>query len=69
MEENKTVAEIYMLCRRQYVTAEEGRVVSISIPAIKITMDLYGVKDQKECLERIIMAFYHFENIRQQETK
>lgn len=63
---NQEVAAIYMMCRRQYVTAEEGRVVGISIPAVKAMMDVYGVRDQKRCLERVTMAFYHFENKRNQ---
>jgi hypothetical protein len=61
---NREAASIYMTCRRQYVTAEEGRVVGISIAALKAAMDIYGVQDQKECLDKVTRAFFHFENRR-----
>jgi len=63
-EANREAATVYMMCRRQYVTAEEGRIVGISIPAVKAMMDIYGVVDQRGCLEKVLMAFYHFENRR-----
>jgi hypothetical protein len=65
-EANQAVSAVYMLCRRQYVTAENGRVVGVSIPAIKAIMDIYGVRKQAECLERVLAVFYHFENRRNQ---
>jgi hypothetical protein len=49
-----------MLTRRQYVTAETGRIVDISIPAVKIVMDLMGVADQKDCLDGVRSLFFHF---------
>ena len=58
--ENESAATIYLLTRRQYVTAENGRIVDISIPAVKIAMDLYGIKDQRECLSKVQRLFYHF---------
>lgn len=63
--DNQKVAAVYMMCRHQYVTAEEGRIVGLSIPAIKIMMDLNEVKNQKECLERVIRMFYLFANKKQ----
>lgn len=59
-EENEKVIEVYMMTRRQYITAEQGRIVDISIPAIKIAMDLFEVRNQKDCLIRVMQAFYHF---------
>ena len=32
--------------------------VDISIPAVKIVMDLYGIIDQKRCLEKVLKTFY-----------
>lgn len=49
-----------MLTRRQVVTAGMGQVMDISIPAVKIAMDLYGVKDQAACLNRVRKLFHHF---------
>lgn len=59
-DENETVGQIYMLTRRQIITAGMGQAVDISIPAVKIAMDLYGVKDQMSCLNRVRKLFYHF---------
>lgn len=60
LDENQAAAAVYMMTRRQVVTAEEGRIVDISIPAVKIAMDLHGVKDQRTCLLRVINTFHHF---------
>ena len=51
---------VYMLTRRQIVTVGMGQVVDISLPAVKIAMDLYGVKDQPACLNRVRKLFHHF---------
>jgi len=60
--ENEDAAHIYMLTRRQYITAEQGRVVDISIPAVKIAMDLYQVRNQRDCLMKVRNAFHYFMN-------
>ena len=60
VEENEDAAQVFMTTRRQYITAEEGRVVDISIPAVKIAMDLYEVKSQRDCLAKVRQAFFHF---------
>lgn len=60
MEENAEAAGIYMLTRRQVVTVGMGEIVDISIPAVKIAMDLHGVRDQKACLNRVRRLFHHF---------
>lgn len=51
---------VYMLTRRQVITVGMGQVADISIPAVKIAMDLYGVKDQMGCLNRVRKLFHHF---------
>lgn len=58
--ENKEAAEVFLLTRNQYVTAGMGQVVDISIPSVKIAMDLLGVKNQKECLSKVRDVFYYF---------
>jgi hypothetical protein len=35
-----------------------GQAIDISIPAVKIVMDLYNVKDQLRCLNKVRAAFY-----------
>ena len=67
LEKNKDAAEIYTLARRQVVTADQGQIIDINIPAVKIVMDLYGVKDQKDCLLKVRNLFHHFENKRRKE--
>ncbi len=43
-----------MATRHQYITAGQNNVpVDISIPAVKIVMDIYNVGDQRTCLESV----------------
>ena len=58
--ENEEVSKVYMLTRRQVITVGMGQVADISIPAVKIAMDLCGVKDQLGCLIRVQKLFHHF---------
>ncbi len=58
LEENEDAAIIYLVTRRQYVTAENGRIVDISIPAVKAAMDTYQVRDQWNCLKKVINLFH-----------
>jgi hypothetical protein len=58
--ENEDVANVFIMTRDQVITAAMGEVIDISIPAIKTVMDLFGVKDQKGCLLRVIRVFHHF---------
>ena len=62
MLENQEAAKIYMVTQRQIIAAEMGQAVDISIPAIKIVMDLYpgGIKDQWKCLSKVRAVFHHF---------
>jgi hypothetical protein len=64
MPENRDAAEVYLMCRRQYVTRSRGMegdmVIDISIPAIKATMDALGVEDQGACLVKVQKVFHFF---------
>ena len=55
-----------MVTRNQVITAGMGQPIDISIPAIKIVMDIWGIRDQKKCLSKVRSAFHHF-NKEQQE--
>jgi len=66
LPENKQAAEVYMVTRNQVITAGMGQPIDISIPAIKIVMDIWGIRDQKKCLSKVRSAFHHF-NKEQQE--
>jgi hypothetical protein len=61
LEENEESAKVYMLTRRQVITAGEGQIIDISIPAVKIAMDLCGVENQLVCLNRVRKLFHLME--------
>lgn len=58
MQENREAAAVYMAVRGQVVTAGMGTVIDISLPAIKIEMDLQGVMDQRRVKERVAGLFH-----------
>lgn len=65
--ENKKTAEVYLQTRRQVIMMHNGEhdiVYDLSIPAVKIVMDLNGVGAQRECLQTVMRVFHHFEKER-----
>lgn len=59
MPENQEAAEVYQVVRGQVITAGmDGRVIDLNFPAVKIVMDLNGVKDQKACFDKVRHTFY-----------
>ena len=61
MDQNKEAAEVYMLTKGQVITrGMDGQVVDVSIPAVKIAMDLLGVVDQRACLAKVRKTFFQF---------
>jgi len=68
MPENREASEVYFMTRNQIITAGMGQVVDISIPAVKIVMDLLGVRDQKSCLLKVLKAFHHFKPVQKNES-
>jgi len=68
LDTNRGAVDVFMLTRRQVVTADQGQIVDISIPAIKIAMDLYEIKNQKECLLKVRRLFHHFEQKRREDA-
>jgi hypothetical protein len=48
------------MTRGQVITAGMGQIIDISLPAVKIAMDMCGVIDQKRCLKKVTRTFYHF---------
>lgn len=59
MAENEDAAQVYIVTRNQVVNSGMG-VADISIPAVKVVMDLYQVKNQLACLNKVRKLFYHF---------
>lgn len=60
LEENYEVADVYIMCRNQVITAGMGEIIDINLQTVKTVMDLYGVKDQRECMEKVSKTFRHF---------
>jgi len=60
-EENEEAGAIYMMTRGQVVTVM-NRVVDINFQSIKVAMDLCGVRNQRQCFEKVRRVFYHFLN-------
>jgi len=52
VDENQEAAKVFMMTRNQVVSVG-GQVADISIPAVKIVMDLYQVRNQRECFEKV----------------
>jgi len=59
MPENEDVARVYMATRRQVIVGA-SRVIDINVVAVKTMMDLYGIENQAECMERVRDLFYRF---------
>jgi hypothetical protein len=64
MEENQDAGTVYIICRNQVITAGMGEIVDINLQTVKTVMDLYGVKNQRECMEKVTKTFRHFLNKR-----
>jgi hypothetical protein len=53
-----------MATRNQVVTAGQGQAIDLHIPAVKIVMDLYGVRDQRAVLDRVRWLWHEIEHQR-----
>ncbi len=61
MEDNREAAQLYMLCKRQVITAgETNEIIDLNYITVKTMMDLYGVTNQKRVFESVLKVFYHF---------
>ncbi len=68
LEENEEAAICYMQARGKGVTVGE-RVVDLSIPAVKILMELAGVKNHRECMNKVFSTFHYFLNKQRKECE
>ena len=61
MPENEEAARVFQRVRGQVIAVGmEGKVIDLNYPAVKMVMDLYGVKNQKDCFEKVVRVFHHF---------
>jgi len=59
-EENIDAANVFMLTRKQYVTAEQGTPVDINLDAVKAAMGWLEVEDEFDCVMRVRNVFFEF---------
>jgi iron uptake system EfeUOB component EfeO/EfeM len=58
---NEEAAHIYGLVQGQIITRHNGQydeIVDLNYSAVKIVMDLYEVKKQRECFEKVLKTFH-----------
>jgi len=67
LEENRDAGTVYIMCRNQVITAGMGEIIDINLQTVKTVMDLYGVKDQRECVEKVTKTFRHYLSKRRDE--
>lgn len=67
MEENQDAGTVYIMCRNQVITAGKGEIIDINIQTVKTVMDLYGITNQRECMEKVTKTFRHFVSQRRNE--
>lgn len=54
---NENALDIYRFCSGQLIIAPMGGAIDMNILAVKAAMELYGIKEQKDCLERVLFIF------------
>lgn len=60
LPENEDAATVYMQCRNQAVfVGMDGVPVDLDINAVKTVMDLEGIRDQRDCLQRVRAMWHH----------
>jgi hypothetical protein len=58
IEENVDAWKVYNAVKRQYVIAEMGRVVDLSVPAILAVMGLYKVRNREQVFDDVHWLFH-----------
>lgn len=51
---NVRALEVFGFCRNQVIVSGLGEVIGMNITAVKTVMDLNGIKNQKDCLEKVM---------------
>lgn len=54
MEENADAMMIFGLVQRQVIIAPMGEVIDIDHKAIHEAMRLYGIRDRRDCFEKVL---------------
>lgn len=58
--DNEDAAKVLHMVRHQTVSepTKDGMIVDLNLQAVKIAMDLHGVKDQLDCFQRVRRAWH-----------
>ena len=59
LEENADAGAIYNLVKRQVIISMDT-VIDLNYGTVIEIMKLYGIKNQKQCLNKVIHTFHHF---------
>jgi len=59
MDENVDAVKVYFLAQNQLIVSM-GQIIDLNVNAIKTIMDLYEVRDQRRCLEKVMELFNYF---------
>lgn len=65
--ENEDAAKIFQLVQGQIITRHNGQhdeIIDLNYPAVKIMMDLYQIRNQRDTFERVLSVFHFFLNER-----
>lgn len=60
VSENEDAAKVLMMVRHQVCEehTKDGIIIDLSLPAVKIAMDVHGIRNQLDCAERVRHAWY-----------
>lgn len=61
--------EVYNLVKNQYIVGGMGDPIGLSMPAVKIAMDMLGIDDQLSCLRKIEIVADAFLNKKEMTKK
>lgn len=55
--DNEDAAAVYFTVQSQVITVGMGDVIDLNISAVLDVIDLYGIADRKNCLNRVLTVF------------
>ena len=58
--EDQEIVRVYQMVQGQIIT-EPDKARHLNYMAVKMVMDLYGIRDQKRCFEQVVKLFKHFD--------
>jgi hypothetical protein len=65
-QQNADAYQIFLLVQNQVIVAGMGDILDLSFPAVQFAMDLYGIRNQRECFEKVKYLFDTVQRIRRE---